>query len=142
MPFERLVEELAPDPVAGPPPAVPGHAHPAEHHRCRLSLPGLERHAALRGQPRAPAKFDLNLAVTEVLDSRGRPAGLPGRVTAAADLFDPATAGRIAERFWPGAGAVVAADPQVRVRRIQILERRSVSKLVSGWNDDLVPVRQ
>ena len=32
VPFERLVEDLAPDALAGPPPAVPGHADPAEQH--------------------------------------------------------------------------------------------------------------
>ena len=38
VPFERLVEELRRT-LAGPPPAVPGHAHPAEH-RARYGVAG------------------------------------------------------------------------------------------------------
>ena len=52
VPFERLVEDAGPGPVAGPPPAVPGHAHRAEQRRRRsLDLPGV-RAAAGPGRDR------------------------------------------------------------------------------------------
>ncbi len=46
----------------------------------------------------------------------GAPAGLRGAVMAAADLFDAATAERLAERFVRVLAAV-AADPRARLQR-------------------------
>ncbi|MGC1285766.1 MAG: condensation domain-containing protein, partial [Streptosporangiaceae bacterium] len=139
VPFERLVEVLAPTRSLARHPLFQVNLTLQNTTAARLSLPGLE--ATPLPVSHAPARFDLNLAVTEVLDSRGQAAGLDGSLTAAADLFDPVTAGRIAEWFGRVL-AVVAADPQVRVRRIQIMSSAQHQQVVSGWNDDPREVRQ
>ena len=54
------------------------------------------------------ARFDLNVALGEARDSRGLPAGLRGTLTAAADLFDEATARAVAARFVRVLAAVAA----------------------------------
>ncbi len=61
VPFERLVEDAGPGPVAGPAPAVPGHADRAEQRPGGVrTLAGAAGHARCRPGPRA-ARFDLDV---------------------------------------------------------------------------------
>ena len=104
VPFERLVEDAGPGPVAGPAPAVPGHAHPAEQRPgALLGLPGLRASAVPAGT--AAARFDLDVSLAEARDGQGASrGGLRGRLTAAADLFDAGTARAHRGPAGPGAG--------------------------------------
>ena len=77
------------------------------------------------------AKFDLDLSLAEVPARGGAPAGLRGALTAAADLFDPATAAMIAARFTMVLRAVVA-DPQVRLSRLDLLGPAGRAQVLDG----------
>ncbi|MEU6222033.1 condensation domain-containing protein, partial [Streptomyces sp. NPDC047022] len=118
VPFERLVEELAPSrslachPLfqvmltlqnAGTTVAGAGSA---------LRLPDIRADELSLGRP--AAKFDLDIVVNEVLDEQGAPAGLRGLLTAAADLLDADTAELIADRLVHVLAAL-AEDPKARI---------------------------
>jgi non-ribosomal peptide synthetase component F len=135
VPFERLVEDLAPDrSLARHPlvqvmvtlqnnaPAVAG------------SLPGVRASAVRAGA--GAARFDLDVIVAEARDGQGRsgPGGLRGQLIAAADLFDEGTARAIADRF-ARVLAAVAADPAARPRQIQVLGEAERAQVLNGWND-------
>ena len=132
VPFERLVEVLAPDRSLARHPlfqvnlAMENLAAPV------LDLPG----AAARMLPDQwqAARFDLGFMLEELSDSSGGPAGLRGSVTAAADLFDAATAGQIAQRLGQVL-AIVAADPGARVSGIGLLREAERREVLERWND-------
>ncbi|MFB9879574.1 AMP-binding protein, partial [Planobispora siamensis] len=72
------------------------------------------------------AKFDLLVSLTET------DGGLEGSLEYAADLFDRETAEDIAARFVRLLRAV-AADPDVRVGQIEILEETERRTLLESW---------
>jgi amino acid adenylation domain-containing protein len=132
VPFERLVEALAPDrslalqplfqvmlAVHGTVPAVP-------------DLPGLRVSVLPTGT--TAAKFDLDVSLAETFGADGGPAGLRGTLTAAADLFDPGTAAGIAGRLVRVLAAVAAA-PGAPVRAVQILDEAERGLVLAGWNN-------
>jgi amino acid adenylation domain-containing protein len=127
VPFEHLVEALAPERSLARHPlfqvmlAVQNATPPA------LDLPGL--HAASSPTGNTPAKFDLDVSVGEVF-ADGRPAGLRGTVTVAADMFDHATALRIAERFARVLDAVTA-DPRSVLHRVPILSEAEIRRFIA-----------
>ena len=61
-----------------------------------LDLPGIQTPLIDAGQ--MPTKFDLPFGLGEVFGPHGRPAGLRGGVTFAADLFDRVTVEDITRR--------------------------------------------
>ena len=97
------------------------------------------REANERALRAAAARFDLSVNLGEVRDAEGRPGGLLGRLTAAADLFDAGTAAAIAARLGRVLAAV-AADPAVRLRQVEVLDASERAQLVTGWNDTAVEV--
>ena len=114
--------------------AVPGDADRAEQRRGHLGAAGRGPEVgSLARARRAPSsRFDLDFSLAEAFDADGGPAGLRGSVTVAADLFDLATAGLIAERLGRVLAAV-AADPQVRVHRVGVLDAAGRAQVVAGW---------
>ena len=138
VPFERLVDELAPDRSLARHPlfqviltmhdvAAPGSA----------GLPGIRASAVAAAT--TVARFDLSVFLGEADEGQGQPAGLRGSVLAAADLFDEQTARAIAARFTRVL-AVVAADPAVRLRRVGVLDAAERAQLVTEWNDTAAEV--
>ncbi|MEU5044999.1 condensation domain-containing protein [Streptomyces griseorubiginosus] len=111
LPFDLLVEHLNPHRTTSHHPLtqVVLQLHPA---------PAAAGPRPLDGTPvpvdTGRAKFDLTLALHDRRDADGRPAGLDGVLEYATDLFDPATARVIVERFVSIAEEV-AADPDRRV---------------------------
>ena len=85
------------------------------------------------------ARFDLDVTLAEARGARRRPGGLRGMVTAAADLFDEATARAIAGRLGRVLAAVAAA-PGIRLREVQVLDRAERAQVVAGWNDTAAAV--
>jgi amino acid adenylation domain-containing protein len=125
VPFERLVETLAPARSLGRHPLFQVNLAVLNTAPPRLDLPGVQVRVA--DTEVAAGRFDLNVALGEAAPGRP-PAGLRGSVTVAADLFDAATARQIAQRFVRVLAAV-AADPEVTVSETDILiagERRQV----------------
>jgi hypothetical protein len=138
VPFERLVEDLAPTRSAARHPLFQVMLVVQNNAPSVLDLPGL-RIGALPAGPAslatatsvtassspvtAPAasRFDLELTLTGSFDAQDEPAGLRGSVIVAADLFDPQMAGNIA-RWFRRVLAAVAADPHARLHRVQIMD--------------------
>jgi non-ribosomal peptide synthetase component F len=130
VPFERLVEVLAPERSLARHPLFQVGLGVQNNAPATVDLPGL-RAGGLPGSGMATARFDLDVTLAETFDAHDRPAGLQGTVIAAADLFDPQTVGNIA--LWFGRVlAAVAADPQARLHRVQIMDdserRRALSR--------------
>ncbi|MFL6293378.1 MAG: amino acid adenylation domain-containing protein, partial [Thermoanaerobaculia bacterium] len=126
VPFERLVEELAPERDRSRPPLfqvmLAWQSAAAE----RLSLPGLEveSHSIHTGT----AKFDLTFFLGEA------PQGLDGAIEYDCDLFDRTTAMRLAAslaRLLEGA----MAAPQAPVTELPVLSPAERSALLFEWND-------
>ena len=137
VPFERLVEVLAPARSLARHPLFQVMLTVQNNAPATLDLPGL-RVGGLPGGPPS-ARFDLEFTLAEAFDA-GRCPGRAARVgDVAADLFDPATAGSIAGRLVRVLAAV-AADPQVRVHAVQVLDAAEREQVVEGWNDTAAAV--
>ncbi|MEW1780527.1 amino acid adenylation domain-containing protein, partial [Streptomyces sp. NPDC086777] len=137
VPFERLVEILAPDRSMSRHPLFQVMLTVQNLGRAHLELPGL----AATPMPAGPgaAKFDLDVTLSEVSADDGRPLGLRGSLTGSADLFDPASVQAFAQRYARVLSAV-AADPDARVGQVGVLSRSEREQLVVGWNDTGVAV--
>uniref|UniRef100_UPI001C84A97A non-ribosomal peptide synthetase n=1 Tax=Paractinoplanes polyasparticus TaxID=2856853 RepID=UPI001C84A97A len=139
VPFERLVEELAPARSLARHPLFQVHLAVQNHERYALDLPGAR--AGTRTGPSGPsvAKYDLDLVLSEVFDEAGRPAGLRGSLLASVDLFDRATAQRLVT--WLGRVVdEVTAAPRTRVHEVDILDAGERAQVVEGWNDTAAPM--
>ncbi|MZF88582.1 condensation domain-containing protein, partial [Streptomyces sp. SID5643] len=137
VPFEKLVEELAPARSMARHPlfqvmlAVQNVAQGAA-----VDLPGariVDMSAELATEA-AAAKFDLEVSAGEVFDADGAPAGVRGDITAAVDLFEPATVARFAER-WVRVLEAVAADPELRLSAVDVLGEAERRRVLVEWND-------
>ena len=136
VPFERLVDELAPDRSLARHPLfqvmLTMQNNAAAAAGGRLPACGVRASAVRAGA--GPARFDLDVSLGEARAGQGLPGGLRGRLTVAADLFDEATARVIAARFTRVLAAV-AADPQVRLHQVRVLDEAERAQVVAGWND-------
>ncbi|MET9550432.1 amino acid adenylation domain-containing protein [Streptomyces sp. NPDC006627] len=139
VPFERLVEELAPARSMARHPLFQVMLLLQNNEQAVLDLEGVD---ARRGAPAArsagaPAeavvKFDLDVSVTELYDAEGAPAGMRGSLVAAADLFDPESVERIAERL-SRVLAALAADPGVRLGEVDVLGEGERTRMLTEWN--------
>ncbi|MEU6066690.1 amino acid adenylation domain-containing protein [Streptomyces sp. NPDC047082] len=132
VPFERLVEELAP--------ARSLARHPLFQVLLTLQnlpqevweLPGL---TARRNDLRTgAAKFDLCFDLAERRDADGAPAGIEGVLEYSADLYDRGTAERLVDRLVRVLEQV-AAEPGVRIGDIDVLEETERGLVLTDWND-------
>jgi amino acid adenylation domain-containing protein len=128
VPFERLVEELAP--------ARSLARHPLFQVMLLLqdTATGEPPPPGERPDSAATAKFDLDFSIGEVYDAAGAPAGMHGGLVAATDLFDPASARRIAER-WVRVLDAVSADPRLRLSEVPVLGDDELGTILGTWND-------
>jgi amino acid adenylation domain-containing protein len=137
VPFERLVEELAPTRSMARHPlfqvmlAVQNQPQPA------VSLPGVE--ATAMPMADLPAKFDLDFDFTETFDAQGKPVGLRGQITYAVDLFDHDGVEALGQRFVRVL-AQVLAEPGTSVRRVQVLSEAERHQILLEWNATSRPV--
>ncbi|WP_455770095.1 amino acid adenylation domain-containing protein, partial [Streptomyces canus] len=141
VPFERLVEELAPTRSLSRHPLYQVMLTLQNNARNVVGLDGLRSEGSAVATPGrlVAAKFDLDVMVGEDFDAQGRPAGLHGTVTAANDLFDRATAHRLTER-WARVLDAVTADPQVRLSAVDVQDAGERELVITAWNDTAAPV--
>ncbi|XVV09980.1 amino acid adenylation domain-containing protein [Actinoplanes sp. CA-131856] len=142
VPFERLVEELAPARSLARHPLFQVvltmlNTAPLDETDAGLELSGVEVRSLFAGRP--TAKFDLDVLVGEVLDERGEPSGLRGVVTASADLFDASTAERITG-WLIRVLETVTAEPAVRLHAVTVTEEAERELVLHTWNDTAAPI--
>ncbi|MET9701323.1 condensation domain-containing protein, partial [Streptomyces sp. NPDC006529] len=131
VPFEKLVEELAPTRSLARHPlfqvmltmeegAAPGSGPTG------VDAPGVPAPAA--------AKVDLEVSASELFDATGAPAGLHGSVITAVDLFDLESAERLVTR-WTRLMEQLVADPELRLGAVDVLDDVERRRVVVEWND-------
>ncbi|HEV3288553.1 MAG TPA: condensation domain-containing protein, partial [Streptosporangiaceae bacterium] len=135
VPFDRLVEELAPARSLARHPLFQVMLTVQNNTTAVLDLPQVDAHGISPGSP--AARFDLNVVVAEISGADGGPAGIRGDVTGAADLFDPESVRQIAGR-WVRVLAAVAADPALRVSGVDVLDAVERRRVLADWNDTAV----
>nr|WP_073813029.1 non-ribosomal peptide synthetase [Kitasatospora sp. CB01950] len=140
VPFERLVEELAPARSLARHPLFQvvlsmdtGGASGAQI----AGLPGV-RATRVAGGGEAGVKFDLSVTVAQSFDPDGTPQGIGGMLNAAADLFDEPTVRRIADSLVRVLGAL-AADPETRIATVDVLGADERRRVVEEWNATTAP---
>jgi amino acid adenylation domain-containing protein len=136
VPFEFLVEELAPVRSLSRNPLVQVMLALQNNRTAAPSLPGLTARQVPVGQP--VAKFDLDLEFTESLGAQGEPQGIEGELHYATDLFEEATARSLTARLLRLLEAV-AADPGLPVTDIDILAADERRLLLDTWQGPRLP---
>jgi non-ribosomal peptide synthetase component F len=137
VPFERLVEVLAPERSLARHPLFQVNLTVQNNTPAAITLPGVRATEISPAEP--AARFDLDFQLAEVRDEQGRPAGLTGTMIVAADWFDEGTAWVLGGRFGRVLAAV-AASPDASLRRLPVLDQGERDQVVRGWNDTAVPV--
>ncbi|HVR99644.1 MAG TPA: non-ribosomal peptide synthase/polyketide synthase, partial [Thermoanaerobaculia bacterium] len=126
VPFERLVEDLAPERDLSRSPLFQVMLALQNAPGAGLSLPGLTLEPlAVDG---GLTKFDLTLSLQE------GPAGLAGSLSYNTDLFDHGTAARLWSRFTALVEAAVAS-PEVPVSELLLLLPAERHQALAEWND-------
>ncbi|MCZ4560639.1 non-ribosomal peptide synthase/polyketide synthase [Rhodococcus sp. IEGM 1401] len=142
VPFERVVDTIAPDRNAGYTPLFQTVLSVEPHGEARFELPNLVVEPVSGFEP--TAKFDLQVTVeTQHADGNSGTGTLNVEWVYAADLFDESTVASLAERFARIAGAV-AATPAVVVGDIDVLdaaERAALTETPQTADSPAAPVR-
>ncbi|MEU7076109.1 amino acid adenylation domain-containing protein, partial [Streptomyces narbonensis] len=133
VPFEKLVEELAPARSLARHPLFQVMLTVQNNQRTVVDPATATATADGREAGTRAAKFDLDVSVRELFDAKGAPAGLRGSLTVAADLFDVASAARLAARL----GQVLdqaTAGPGRTLASIRILAEDERRRVLTDWN--------
>ncbi len=135
LPFETLVEDLAPERDLARSPLIQvtlAMQSPAAPLRAGAG-PEAVLMAPLAGAPRTTAKFELSLLV-EAPEEGSSGAGIALELEYAADLFDATTAARLLSHLSTLlAGA--AAAPETRLSRLPLLSAAERQQAAAEWND-------
>ncbi|MBC6447458.1 amino acid adenylation domain-containing protein [Actinokineospora xionganensis] len=144
VPFERLVEVLNPRRSLARHPLFQVMLTLQNNSEASLPLPGLEAtaHPASGGG----VKFDLSMSIVERHTESGAPDGFEGMLAYRADLFDEATARRIADRF-ARVLAAATADPDTPIGALDVLDAAERHRALVEWNSaahdvPIVPVAE
>ncbi|UFP96149.1 non-ribosomal peptide synthetase [Gloeobacter morelensis] len=125
LPFEKLVEHLAPQQRWGRSPLVQAVFALQNAPASALELPGLSIES-LSAKGRT-AKFDLTLSLEE------GPSGLCGGFEYSTDIFDVETVESLAERFGVLLAGIVAR-PETRLSRLPLLSESERRQVLVEWN--------
>ncbi|MET0400160.1 MAG: amino acid adenylation domain-containing protein, partial [Longimicrobiaceae bacterium] len=125
VPFERLVEELAPERSLSHSPLFQVMFALESYPEQEASLGPLE--VDIMGVGGGAAKFDLTAIMTDLLDT------IDGRLSGRAELFDEGSLARL--RGWYAAlVAGMAADPDRPVSAIPLLDAAERARLLDVWS--------
>ncbi len=136
LPFEVLVEELAPERDLARNPLIQVTLALQRPGPPVLAAAGPEtlRFAPLAGAPRTTAKFELSLLVDELEGEDGAGSGLALELEHAADLFDGTTAARLLAHY-AALLAGAAAAPETPLSRLPLLSAAERHQATAEWND-------
>ncbi|MEV6796618.1 amino acid adenylation domain-containing protein, partial [Streptomyces sp. NPDC051320] len=129
VPFERLVDALSPERAKAFHPLFQTMVVLQNQASAELELPGIS--ATAQPVHTGISKFDLTFSFTETHDEANRAAGIEGSLEFSTELFEPATAQGLADRLSLLLATVVA-DPDRRVRSIDLLTDQEQSRAVSA----------
>ncbi|MFD5825056.1 amino acid adenylation domain-containing protein [Lentzea sp. NPDC060358] len=145
VPFEQLVEALAPDRSLARHPLFQvmlsyQNTFRQDGVNALNALPGLE--VALLDADPGGAEFDLSIDLGENFTAGGDPAGMNGGIRISTDLFDPETALLLVDRLSQVLGSVTT-DPSRRVGDVDVLLPAERRLILEERNDTAraVPVR-
>ncbi|MEV4583397.1 amino acid adenylation domain-containing protein, partial [Nonomuraea jabiensis] len=133
VPFERLVEELAPSRSLSRHPLFQVVLTLQNVADAVLDLEGLQP-GGVAAEWGAAARFDLEFSVHEAFGADGAPAGLRGSLTAAADLFDRQSAELLVAR-WVRVLSAVAADPRARLSAVEAVDAAERDRALVRWQE-------
>ncbi|MZF89372.1 non-ribosomal peptide synthetase, partial [Streptomyces sp. SID5643] len=136
IPFEKLVEELAPVRSLARHPLFQVVFTMQNNAEAVLDLPGVQAESTSgeRSSATRASKLDVEVLIGEAYDGQGAPAGLHGSVVAAADLFDAETVERLAARL-ARLLETVSADPGLPLSAVQVLDEAERHRVLIEWND-------
>lgn len=117
LPFEHLVEVINPPRLTGRHPLFQVMLAFNNNDEPSFGLTGLT--ASVEHMRRDIARFDLSVSLWEHSGPDGEPAGIDGYLQYNCDVFDHASALALAERLQQ-VFATVAADPEVRIKAIDV----------------------
>ncbi|HEV3457140.1 MAG TPA: amino acid adenylation domain-containing protein, partial [Thermoanaerobaculia bacterium] len=126
VPFERVVQELAPERSLGHAPLFQLMFVLQNAPTAPIALPGLS--VSRLPLPVTTAKFDLTLVASAVAD------GLFAAISYQTGLFDPTTVERLSGHFERLLTAAVT-EPELRVSELTLLAAAEWAQLVREWND-------
>ncbi|NVI92300.1 non-ribosomal peptide synthetase [Actinomadura sp. BRA 177] len=124
VPFERLVEVLNPPRHLGRHPLFQVGLTFQNNPEARLEMPGFS--AEVEPLTAGVSRFDLLMILTEQED------GFDGELEYALDLYDPATARRLIERFERYLSALLA-DPDAPIGGADVLSAEERSLILGEW---------
>ncbi|MEV4643211.1 amino acid adenylation domain-containing protein, partial [Actinoplanes sp. NPDC049548] len=141
IPFERLVDDLAPARSLSRNPLfqVMFGLQNVPQGDAGWELPGVRVSPYDSGDDGAPARFDLSVDLVERRDLDGNPAGLVGTFLYATDLFDATTVITLVDRLLRLLRRV-AADPAIRIDDIDVMDPDERNHVTRVWNDTAVAV--
>ncbi|WP_432079878.1 amino acid adenylation domain-containing protein, partial [Streptomyces sp. YPW6] len=126
LPFERLVDELAPDRSLSHSPLFQVMFSLQNAHGGQLELPGIE--VASYEVPLTTTNFDLSLHLAEDTD------GLVGVFEYSTALFDAGTVTRLADAYVRLLDQIAATVGEVPVSSLSVLAEGERERLLSEWN--------
>ena len=131
LPFERLVQELAPERSLSHAPLFQVMLMLDNAPARELALPGLQLETI--SEDSATAKFDLTLVLTTKHES----GELGGEIKYNAALFDETTIARLAQSFEATLTAIIS-DAEQPLRNVSLLSTEQRRQLLTEWNDTQV----
>ncbi|WAP59563.1 non-ribosomal peptide synthase/polyketide synthase [Streptomyces sp. S465] len=131
VPFEHLVEDLAPSRSLSRNPLFQVMLSLRNVPPARWDLPGLQVRLTPPGS--LAARFDLSFDLSEHRDDDGSPAGIGGDILYATELFDEDTVQDLARRL-ARVLEHIAADPAVPLSRLRVLDPAERRTVVQDWN--------
>ncbi|KUJ69096.1 hypothetical protein ACZ90_14755 [Streptomyces albus subsp. albus] len=132
VPFERLVDVLNPERSLARNPLFQVMLALQNNDRAEVAMPGLT--AAPMPVELSAAKVDLEISLSERYAADGTPEGIDGLLQYRTDLFERATAERLA-RCYPRVLEQAVAAPHTPLSGIELLSAEERRQVLVEWND-------